>query len=50
VFKKELNNDIPNVTVWKVLRKHLNLKAYKLSIIQGVKMWGRDKPTELSFK
>jgi hypothetical protein len=27
---------IPNVTVWRVLRKHLHLKAYKLSIVQGV--------------
>jgi hypothetical protein len=33
--KKELyNNDIPNVTVWRVLRKRLHLKAYKLAIVQ----------------
>jgi hypothetical protein len=25
---------IANVTLWQVLRKHLHLKAYKLSIIQ----------------
>ena len=25
---------IPNVTVWRVLRKRLHLKAYKLSIVQ----------------
>jgi hypothetical protein len=36
VFQKELYNDIPNVTVWRVLRKVLHLKAYKLSIFQGV--------------
>jgi hypothetical protein len=35
MFQKELYNGIPNVTVWRVLRKHLHLKAYKLSIVQG---------------
>jgi hypothetical protein len=34
VFQKELYNSIPNVTVWRVLRKRLHLKAYKLSIVQ----------------
>jgi hypothetical protein len=34
VFEKELYNGIPNVTVWRVLLKHLHLKAYKLSIVQ----------------
>jgi hypothetical protein len=33
VFKKELYNVIPNVAVWRVLRKRLHLKAYKLSIV-----------------
>jgi hypothetical protein len=33
-FQKELYNGIPNVTVWRVLRKTLHLKAYKLSIVQ----------------
>jgi hypothetical protein len=33
-FKKELYNFIPNVTVGRVLRKRLHLKAYKLSIVQ----------------
>jgi hypothetical protein len=28
VFQKELYNVIPNVTVWRVLRKRLHLKAY----------------------
>ena len=27
---------IPNVTVWRVLRKRLRLKAYKLSIVQNL--------------
>jgi hypothetical protein len=33
VLKKELYSGIPNITVWRVLRKRLHLKAYKLSII-----------------
>jgi hypothetical protein len=36
VSKKELYNGILNVAVWRVLRKRLYLKAYKLSIVQGV--------------
>jgi hypothetical protein len=32
VFQKELYNGISNLTVWRVLRKHLHIKAYKLSI------------------
>jgi hypothetical protein len=35
-FKKELYNVIPNITLWRVLRKHLHSKAYKLSIVQVV--------------
>jgi hypothetical protein len=35
VFQKELYNSIANVAVWRVLRKSLLLKAYKLSIFQG---------------
>jgi hypothetical protein len=34
VFKKELYNGIPNVTVWRVLRRRLHLKVYKVSIVQ----------------
>jgi hypothetical protein len=34
VLQKELCNGIPNVTVWRVLRKRLHLKAYRLSVIQ----------------
>jgi hypothetical protein len=34
VFKKELCNGNPNVTVWRVLRKRLQLKAYKPCIVQ----------------
>jgi hypothetical protein len=39
VLQKELYNGITNVAVWRVLRKRLRLKAYKLSIIQGVERW-----------
>jgi hypothetical protein len=39
VFQKELYNGIANVTVWRVLRKRLHLKAYKLSIMQDVVQW-----------
>jgi hypothetical protein len=35
VFRKERYNDIPSVTVWRVLRKRLHLKAYK--VFKGVK-------------
>jgi hypothetical protein len=30
-FKKEFYNGTPNVTLWRMLRKRLHLKAYKLS-------------------
>jgi hypothetical protein len=33
VFQKELYNGIPNVSVWRVLRKRLYLKEYKLYMI-----------------
>jgi hypothetical protein len=33
VFRKELYSGIPNVTMWRVLRKRLHLKAYKLAIV-----------------
>jgi hypothetical protein len=39
VFQKELYNGIPNVSVWRVSRKPLHLKAYKLSIVQGAERW-----------
>jgi hypothetical protein len=29
VLQKELYNDVPNVSVWRVLRKRLHVKAYK---------------------
>jgi hypothetical protein len=29
VFEKELYNGIPNVTVWRMLRRRLQLKEYK---------------------
>jgi hypothetical protein len=34
VFHKELYHGIPNFTVWRVLRKRLHIKSYKLSIVQ----------------
>jgi hypothetical protein len=37
-FKKQCN-DIPNVTVWRVLRKRLHLKTYKLSIVEHFERW-----------
>jgi hypothetical protein len=37
VFQKELYNGIPNVNVWRVLRKRLHLKADKLSIVERLK-------------
>jgi hypothetical protein len=39
VFQKELYNCIPNVSAWRVLRKYLHLKTYKLSIVQDVERW-----------
>jgi hypothetical protein len=39
VLQKELYNGIPNVTLWRMLRKRLLLKAYKLFIVQGVERW-----------
>jgi hypothetical protein len=40
MFQKELYNGITNITVWQVLGKRLHLKAYKLSIVEGVKVIG----------
>jgi hypothetical protein len=34
VFRKEFYNGISNVNVWRVLRRRLHLKAYKLSIVK----------------
>jgi hypothetical protein len=39
VFPEEPYNGIPNVTVWRVLRKRLHLKAYKLSIVHHLEQW-----------
>jgi hypothetical protein len=38
-FKKGLYKGIPKVTVWRVLRKRLHLKAYKRSIILHLKLF-----------
>jgi hypothetical protein len=34
-----IGNDIPQVTLWRLLQKHLHLKAYKLTIAQAVERW-----------
>jgi hypothetical protein len=39
MFQKQLYNDIPEVTMWRALRKRLHLKAYKLFVVQGVERW-----------
>jgi hypothetical protein len=39
MFQKELYSEIPNVAVWPVLRKHLHLKVYKLSIVQHLRTY-----------
>jgi hypothetical protein len=39
VIQEELYNGTPNLTVWRVLRKHLHLKVYKLSIVQSVNVF-----------
>jgi hypothetical protein len=36
IFQKELYNGIPNVAMWRVIRRRLHLKTYKLSTVQGV--------------
>jgi hypothetical protein len=36
MFQKQLYSGIPNVTVWRVLRKRLYLKAYELFVVQVV--------------
>jgi hypothetical protein len=41
VFHKELYNANPNVTVWRVLQKRLHIRAYKLSVVQGVQQFQR---------
>jgi hypothetical protein len=38
VFEKERYSGIRNVAVWRVSGKCLHLKAYKLSIVQGVQL------------
>jgi hypothetical protein len=43
--QKELDNGVPNVTLRRVLRKHLHLKAYKLSIFQHLERTDTDGTT-----
>jgi hypothetical protein len=45
---KELYSGIPNVNVWRVLRKLLHLKAYRLSIVQGAERWIVCKPLSVN--
>jgi hypothetical protein len=49
MFQKELTSDIPNVTVWRVSRKHLHLKAYNLAILQCVERWIVCTPFSVNF-
>jgi hypothetical protein len=39
LFKKGFYNGTPNAAVWRMLRKRMRLKAYKLSIVEGVERW-----------
>jgi hypothetical protein len=50
LFQKEFYNSISNGTTRRVLRKRLHLKAYKLSIIQGVGRWTVYTPSCLTFR
>jgi hypothetical protein len=45
VFQKEFYRGIPNVTVWRVLRKRSHLREYKLSIVEGVDLLHCDSAT-----
>jgi hypothetical protein len=38
-FQEELRNCIRSVTGWRLLRKRLRLKAFKLSTVQSVERW-----------
>jgi hypothetical protein len=49
MFQKELCNGIPNVTVWRVLRKCLHLKAYKLSFLEHLELRIVCTPLSLRF-
>jgi hypothetical protein len=44
-FKNQFYNGIRDVTVWRVLRKRLHLKAYKLSIVQHLERSGSGFPS-----
>jgi hypothetical protein len=39
VFQKELYNGTPNDIVWRVLRKPLHFKAYKLFTVKYLELW-----------
>jgi hypothetical protein len=41
MLQKQLYNGTPNVAVWRVLRKRLHLKVYKLHvyIVQDLEQW-----------
>jgi hypothetical protein len=49
VVSEELYNGIPNVSVWRVLRKRLHLKANKLSISQSAEEWIVCTPLSVNF-
>jgi hypothetical protein len=50
VFQRELCNDLPNVTVRRMLRKRLHLKQYKLSIVEGAVKLFLKHPVKLGCK
>jgi hypothetical protein len=49
IFQKELYIGILNVTVWRMLRKCLHLKAYKLSNFQGDVRWIACTPVSVNI-
>jgi hypothetical protein len=44
---KKLYYGIPNTIVWRVLRKRLHLKDYKLSMIQHIGQWIVCRPSSV---
>jgi hypothetical protein len=43
MFQKENYNVTPKPAVWRVFRKHLYLKVYKLPIVQHLEGWKHKK-------
>jgi hypothetical protein len=49
IFQKKIYNDIPNVNVWRALRKGLQLKEYKLPLFQDIEQWLVCTPLTVNF-